>query len=256
MGTSTACTGDSGHACRHTRDQKTIAEQGCCKAVRACSQWALRPRRHCCCWHPIGLKKIGITVFGNEYSEVPFDAWGIDDLIVARVRAAAGAGIAVRRIAYAKDAFESYRQPEKRLIRDARENFVSIVRQIATNCRCARYIVVIGSVGGYPGTNQVLSGVGVTTRGPFGHAAVFAFVRVSVFDGQTFAIHEDPFGSFGARLSTSLSRLVKDESLRDVDGAEFPESPEAAAKDAKLRDAAHNLVAKRLDRILPEYLRQ
>jgi hypothetical protein len=27
---------------------------------------------------PIGLKKIGITVFGNEYSEVPFDAWGID----------------------------------------------------------------------------------------------------------------------------------------------------------------------------------
>ena len=47
---------------------------------------------------PIGLKKIGITVFGNEYSEVPFDAWGIDDLIVARVRAAAGARIAVRRM--------------------------------------------------------------------------------------------------------------------------------------------------------------
>ena len=102
----------------------------------------------------------------------------------------------------------------------------------------------------------MLSGVGVTTRGPFRHAAVFAFVRVSVFDGQTFAIHEDPFGSLRARLSTSLSRLVKDEFLRDVDGAEFSESPEAADKDTKLRDAAHNLVAERLDRILPEYLRQ
>jgi hypothetical protein len=50
--------------------------------------------------------------------------------------------------------------------------------------------------------------------------------------------------------------LVKDEFLRDVDGAEFPESPEAAAKDTKLRDAARNLVAERLDRVLPEYLRQ
>jgi hypothetical protein len=50
--------------------------------------------------------------------------------------------------------------------------------------------------------------------------------------------------------------LVKDEVLRDVDGAEFPESSEAAAKDAKLRDAARNLVAERLDRILPEYLKE
>jgi hypothetical protein len=93
-------------------------------------------------------------------------------------------------------------------------------------------------------------------RGRFGHAAVFAFVRVTVFDGQTFAIREDPFGSLGARLSSSLSRLVKDEFLRDVDGAEFPESSEAAAKDARLHDAARNLVAERLERILPEYLKK
>jgi hypothetical protein len=169
MGTGTACTGDPGHA----RGQKTIAEQAAAKPSVPTANGPCDLGVIAAAGTPIGLKKIGITVFGNEYAEVPFDAWGIDDLIAARVRAAAGTGIAVRRIAYAKDAFESYRQPEKRLIRDARENFVAIVRQISTNSRCARYIVVIGSVGSYPGTNQVLSGVGVLTHGPFGHAAVF-----------------------------------------------------------------------------------
>src|ERR1700737_3681398 len=79
---------------------------------------------------PIGLKKVGKTLFGNEYAEVPSDAWGIDDLIVARVRAAAGPGIAVRRIAYAREALESYNHPEKRLIKEAGENFTPLITKV------------------------------------------------------------------------------------------------------------------------------
>lgn len=207
---------------------------------------------------PIGLKKVGITIFGNEYSEVPSDAWGVDDLIVARVRAATGTAIAVRRIAYdAKQAaYELYQKPGKGLFNDPRANLTAAVRQIAANSRCVRYIVITRFIGNLPGTNQSLEGVGVLTHGPLGHAAVFAYFRVTMFDGQTFAIRDDPFGSFGARLSASLSRLAKDEFLRAVEGAEFPASPEAAAKDARLRDAARTLVAERLDRILPEYLKE
>jgi hypothetical protein len=43
--------------------------------------------------------------------------------------------------------------------------------------------------------------------------------------------------------------------LRSGD-AEFPASPDAAAKDIKLRDSARILISERLDRILPEYLKQ
>jgi hypothetical protein len=71
---------------------------------------------------------------------------------------------------------------------------------------------------------------------------VFDYFRVAVLDGQTFAIRDDPFGSFGAPLSTALSRYVKDEFLRPIEGAEFLASPEAAAKDVKLRDAMRALV--------------
>jgi hypothetical protein len=206
---------------------------------------------------PIGLKKVGITVFGNEYSEVPFDAWGIDDLIVARVRAAAGSRVAVRRIAYGKAAlFELYEKPGKGLFNNPRENLTAVVRKIAANSHCARDIVITRFIGNLPGTNQSLEGVGVLSQGPFGSAAVFAYVKVAAFDGQTFAIRDDPYGGFGARLSSALSGLGKDEFLRHVEGAEFPASPETAAKDIKLRDAAHALLAERLDRILPEYLKQ
>lgn len=204
----------------------------------------------------IVLKKVGLTVFGNESSVVSSDAWGIDDLIVARVRAAAGAGIAVRRIAYAKEAwFELYEKPGKGLLNNPRENLTAVVRQIAANSRCARYVIVTKFAGNLAGTNQSLDGIGVVTHGPFGRAAVFAHVNVTVFDGQTFAIHDDPFGGFGARMSSAMSRFAKDEFLRAVEDAEFPASPEAAARDAKLRDGARTLVAERLDRILPEYLK-
>ncbi len=207
--------------------------------------------------NPIGLKKVGITVFGNEYSEVPSDAWGVDDLIVARVRAAAGSRVAVRRIAYGKEAlFELYKKPGKGLFNNPKENLTDAVRKIAASSHCTRYVVVTRFIGNLPGTNQSLEGIGVLTRGPFGRAAVFVYVQVTVFDGQTFAIRDDPFGSFGARLSSTLSRIGKDEFLRQVDGAEFPASPEAAAKDVKLRDSARTLLAERLDRILPEYLKQ
>src|SRR5947208_15750302 len=51
------------------------------------------------------VQTVGFTVFGNERSEVPIDGWGLDDLVIARVRAAAGPGVPVRKIAYTKDAF-------------------------------------------------------------------------------------------------------------------------------------------------------
>jgi hypothetical protein len=203
----------------------------------------------------IGLQKVGITVFGNESSAVPFDAWGIDDLIVARVRAAAGAGTAVRRITVGKEGlYDLYEKRGKGLFNNPKENLTEAVRKIVANSYCARYIIVRKFTGQLAGTNQTLDGLGVVTHGPFGRAAVFAYTEVTVFDGQSFAIHEDPFGSFGARLSASMS--AKNEYLRAVEGAEFPASPEAAAKDTKLRDTARALVAERLDRILPEYLKE
>src|ERR1700716_2187497 len=48
------------------------------------------------------VQKVGLTILGNEYAQVPVDGWGLDDLMVTRVRAAAAVS-AVRKIAYTKE---------------------------------------------------------------------------------------------------------------------------------------------------------
>jgi len=201
---------------------------------------------------PIGLKKIGITVFGNEYSELISDAWGIDEVIVARVRAAAGPGAVVRRIAVGEDGlFELYKKPGKGLFNNPRENLTEAVRHIAGNIHCSRYVAITRSIGNLGGTNQSFEGIGVLAQGPFAKVAVVANAEIAVFDGPNFVMRDDPFASLGARLS----QMGKDERVRAVEGAEFPASPEAAARDTRLRDAARALLAERLDRMLPEYLK-
>lgn len=195
------------------------------------------------------VRKIGITVFGNEQSEVPVP-WGIDDLIVARVRAAAGAG--VRRLAYAKDAFEPYYDPEIKLFRNQRDDLVNIVRQIAGSSNCERYVVVTRLKVTPYGTNQTLSGVGIVSRGssPLSRASLFAYYQITVLDGQSFALYKNPFATFA---SVFASRPKHD---RDVDDNAYPATPADTAGSAILRDGIRALLTENLDYELPAFLNQ
>jgi hypothetical protein len=51
------------------------------------------------------VRKIGITVFGNDEKEFPIDAWGIDQFVVNKVRSVLARRFEVRPVAYDKSAF-------------------------------------------------------------------------------------------------------------------------------------------------------
>ena len=201
------------------------------------------------------VQRIGLTVFGNEYAEVPV-AWGLDDLVFARVRAAAG-GIPVRRIVYTKGAFDSYYHPKPSLFRNPSEELTPLVREIAGNAGCERYLVVIRLNQKLPNTNQTLNGIGVFNRGigtgVLNHTYLFAHLGVVVFDGQTFEIRRNPHV-----LESILTRVAADltsENIRDIDNSAFPASPPEAANNATLRDSARSLVTEELDKYLPAYFK-
>jgi hypothetical protein len=201
------------------------------------------------------LEHIGLTVFGNEFTDAPVESWGLDDLVVARARAAAG-GQSVKRIAYARGAFDPYYNPPRELFRDARSDLVNVVRQVAANTNCERYLVVTRFAGQVPGTNQGATGIGLLTNwasGTFKNAQLFAFIGITVFDGKTFAKHEDPVG-FGARLADHLSHLGRSEFFEPLKDFEVPATPEAVAGNSRLRDGARAMIAARLDKELPAYL--
>jgi hypothetical protein len=198
------------------------------------------------------VQKVGLTVFGNEETEIPVPAWNLDDLVVARVRAAAP-GLRVRKLSYAKEAFDPYYHPPSRLFGDPRHDLTNIVRQIAAGVHCERYVAVTKFDGQFGGTNQTLRGIGAVSHGigALTSAALFANVNATVFDGQTFDIVKRPMPGLGAILSAGL---VQDP-LTQLDNADFPTAPADAAASATLRDHTRALIAANLDKILPAYLK-
>lgn len=201
------------------------------------------------------LEHIGLTVFGNEFTDAPIEPWGLDELVVAWVRAAA-AGQSVKRIAYARSAFDPYYHPPRELFRDARNDLVNVIRQVTVNSNCERYLVVTRFGGQVAGTNQSAEGIGVLTNwssGAFKTASLFAFFRITVFDGKTFAKYDDPIG-LGARLASSLTNLVKDENFAPLKDFEVPSTPEAVVGDIRLRDGTRAMLTAKLDKYLPAYV--
>jgi hypothetical protein len=201
------------------------------------------------------VRKIGLTVFNNEHTDVPIDAWGLDDLVVARVRAVTGSGTGIRRIAYPREAFAPYDHPAPALFRNSQNDLTAIVRQITANAGCARYVAVTKISAQLDGTNQTLRGVGVYNRGIgslISHTRLVASIHVTVFDGQTYEIRKRPF-DLGAAFAGSLAG---ENPLTKLDNAAFPEPATGAASSATLRDGTRALLAASLDKTLPALLGQ
>ena len=191
------------------------------------------------------VRKIGITVFGNEFKRITVDNWGFDDVVVEHVRAAAGPG--VRRIAFAKAVFEGY-VPGIGMFQNVDSKAPAIVRQAAAQTQCERYVVVTRAVSQYIG-NQSIFGLGIVNSGAplLSTTALHAMVRIHVHDGQTFAVLKSGNGSLsGANFLTGPpTRILK--------GFDWPESPESVSTPA-MREATRKLLGEVLDKSLPELL--
>jgi hypothetical protein len=201
------------------------------------------------------VQKFGLTIFETDESAVPVNGWGLDDLAVARIRVVTGADPAVRRIAYPNGAFEPFYNPTSRFLPDPREGLSAIVKSITPAANCERYLVVTRFKAQLSGTNLMLDGVGVYSRGlgsVLRRTELFANVSLSMLDGSTYERINRPLGNFGARLARGLQ--LTEDPLTKLDNSQFPESAAAAAGSATLRERTRALIAARLDEVLPSYL--
>jgi hypothetical protein len=203
------------------------------------------------------VEKFGVTVFETEESEVSIEEWGLDELVLARVRASTGADPAVRKIVYPKGAFEPFYNAKAIFLPDPREGLPAIVRSFTSNANCERYLVVTTFKGVVPGTRLVLNGIGTYNQGLgtlIRHSHLFANIAVNVIDGKTYEQIEHPFANFGTKLSEGL-RLTEDP-LTKLDNSVFPEPPSTAPGIATLRERTRALVSAKLDQTLPAYLKE
>jgi hypothetical protein len=202
------------------------------------------------------VQKFGLTIFESEETEIPID-WGLDDLVFARVKAATGGDPGVRRIAYPKGTFEPFYNPKSRFIPDPNERLPAIVRGITPNANCDRYLVATTYKGELPGTRLMLNGIGTFNQGLgnlIRHSHLFANISINLIDGRSYEEIKRPFVNFGANFAASM-RLTEDP-LTKLDNSMFPDPPAAASANATLRERTRTLVADRLDRGLPGYLKE
>ncbi|HEX4410454.1 MAG TPA: hypothetical protein VH206_16895 [Xanthobacteraceae bacterium] len=201
------------------------------------------------------VQNIGLTVFNNTFSEVPIESWGLDDLVVARVRAAVGTRFAVRRIPYGNSAFDPYDHPPSTLFRIAANDLKGVVQAVTRGSGCVRYVVVVKGVSVYGDTHSMLKGMGVVNRGNplFGNKTfLYALSAISVFDGHTFEALQNGAGTSGEDIATRLLGMnpVHGPS-RELKDFPWPPPPE---KLTSLRDQVRALLAESLDKALPEML--
>jgi len=202
------------------------------------------------------VDKFGVTVFETEETEVPIEGWGLDELVLTRVRAAAGADPSIRKIGYPKGSFEPYYNPKSRFLPDPREGLPAIVRDITSNANCERYLVVTTFKGQIPGSNLTLNGIGTYNRGLgsiIRHSHLFANITINMLDGKSYEKISSFAADTGSRLAEGL-RITEDP-LEKLDNADFPDPPSRASNSASLRDRVRTLVAAKLDRDLPSYLK-
>ena len=205
------------------------------------------------------VDSIGLTMFGNGHKDVPIESWGLDDLIVARVRAAAGPRFTVRRIAYPANAFAPYEKFHLTFNPDS--DIKEAVQSIARAGGCERYVLVLKSGSQFAASNQNVNGIGIVNRFSLvdraGVTYLFALTGVAVLDGHTFDILKKGVAllreeTIGDRL---LNDLVQSTPIhgpnRELKDFAWPPAPDAITG---LRDPTRALLAASLDKVLPGLL--
>ena len=206
------------------------------------------------------LQSIGITVFGNELKKVPIESWGLDDLLVARVRAAAGPHFAVRRMAYPANAFATFDDPPP--FHNGENDLKEIAQTVSRAGGCERYIVAVRDAIRIGDTNLIVRGIGVLHRGGlidrFNSDTLFVLTALYVIDGHTFEILKKGYGGIADEdtLVDRLRRGISHETpiqgpSRKLEDFAWPPAPDAVTG---LREPTRALLAASLDVALPRLL--
>lgn len=206
------------------------------------------------------LQSIGTTVFGNELKKVPIESWGLDDLLVARVRAAAGPHFAVRRMAYPANAFATFDDPPP--FHNGENDLKEIAQTVSRAGGCERYIVAVRDAIRIGDTNIIVRGIGVFHRGGlidrFNSDILVVLTALYVIDGHTFEILKKGYGGI-ADEDTLVDRLRRGFSYetpihgpsRKLEDFAWPPAPDAVTG---LREPTRALLAASLDVALPRLL--
>ena len=191
------------------------------------------------------VQKIGGAAFGNEHKEIAVASWGIDDLVVGRVRALLGRTFNVKPVKYRKSPF----------LTPNRGGIGAMVHESVYPADVESYVVLTKSISPVGATNQSVSGLGIlATEGLNGSGTlmVHALYQISVVSGESFSSRGTTSALLQGEAVFDPTRMTfLNGPHRQVDQSWWPTSLNAASIE-HLKAAAVELI----DQSLPGTLRQ
>jgi hypothetical protein len=188
--------------------------------------------------HKFSLQKMGITVFGNELSEVATSSWGIDDAVVNKISSLLSKRYAVRRISHSSADLDKGAQ--------------DVIRKVAGSQKHDLYVVVIRSTAPFGTSNQTVTGLGMIEAGGIinpDNVTLFAVTTVLVYDGRTFEqLGWQRTGVEGISIGKTINAPT-----RTLDRTWWPATPQAVHNE-KLKAATRALVLDGLSTTIPQIM--
>jgi hypothetical protein len=194
------------------------------------------------------VEKFGPIKLTDTYERVSVDGWALDELVVARVRAAAP-GMSVRRIPFTKEELANYPRPAYRFRRD--ETVEKFAKYVARGRNCERYVLVHRH-----GGSQREFGIGISKHYLGINAELFAMMYIRVYDGRTFQLINEAPALMEENTFVNRMKYHLGGPSRTIDLAMFPEKAADAAANPVLRDGVREMLTMSLDRTLPGILRR
>jgi hypothetical protein len=190
------------------------------------------------------VSKTGFTVFNNEDSKLPIDAWRIDDLVFSKISAVLGAQFNLKRVSVPKGAF-AVLETDHYPFYDSADDIRAILGRITTATKCDQYIVVMKTNLSFQ-TGQRIDGLGIHSQG--GRYSAWAEFTINIYDGQNFSLLAKHPAVTGRK--NFLGRNIKP--TREVDETWWPTSGATLSQTAK--DGFRALVLESLEATVPELL--
>ncbi len=215
--------------------------------------------------HKFEIFTIGLTVFGNALETADISAWGLDDLVVRKIGVVLGSHFAVRRLVLDRAALAAFEAPRKSILeggslfRDVAKEFLDVMKVSAGPAtKCDYYLAIARGSSNIGDSHLHLDGIGIVNRDAVFSSSqlLHAILVARLYDGRTFEVRKTEFVHTGPAfdLIEHLTGPGFRGLHRTIDKSWLPNPPQAAAQNARLREATWALIEPGLANTIPPML--
>lgn len=195
------------------------------------------------------LRKVGITVFGNEQKYISIADWKIDEQVYQKVKSLLGKRFSVKKIEFSEKVLEAAFDGTFGAFRDLAAQRRKVLGKKVTSTKCTLLLTILPGSSQFNSTNQYVSGLGlVDTDSIFGGSRlVYALSYLELFNARTM----ESLGRTSGQIKEGIQLFtpIKGPYVEVKAGPKMP--PKAFATNPQTRKVVWTFLDRSLDKSVP-----